>query len=149
MEAVVSEAFESMPQGRYNWQHLMLRTKYSFRLFRNPKTMANVKKAFEEVEQAFGFKIRELGFGEDQAHVHMVVEVPSKFSMSQVLQIFKVHSSRRVFEQSEGLRKRYPQGHLWSDYRYSGSVGPMTEPTVKTYIQKQDIQQRTLTEFSS
>jgi REP element-mobilizing transposase RayT len=148
MEAVSSEAFESMPQGRYNWQHLMLRTKYSFRLFRNPKTVANVKKAFEEIEQTFGFKIRELGFGEDFAHIHLIVEVPGRFSMNQALQIFKSHSASRLFEQSEGLRKRYPRGELWSGYRYNGSIGPMTEPAVKTYIQKQDIQQRTLAEFS-
>ena len=148
MEAVVSEAFESMPQGRYNWQHLMLRTKYNFRLFRNPKTLENVKKAFEEIEQMFGFKIRELGFGEDFAHIHLIVEVPSRFSMNQTLQIFKSHTASRLFAQSEGLCKRYPRRELWSDYRYNGSIGPMTEPTVKSYIQKQDIQQLTLSEFS-
>ncbi len=148
MEAVTSEAFESMPQGRYNWQHLMLRTKYNYRLFKNEKTLANLKLAFAEIEQRFGFRIRELGFGEDFAHLHMIVEVPGRFSMNQALQIFKSHSAHRLFELSTGLRKRYPRGELWSDYRYNGSIGPMTEPIVRGYIQKQDIQQRRLEDFN-
>ena len=89
MEAVSSEAFESMPQGRYNWQHVMLRTKYNYRLFKNQKTLDNIKRAFAEVEQMFGFRIRELGFGEDFSHLHMVVELPAKYSMSQAIQILK------------------------------------------------------------
>ena len=147
METFVSEAFETMPEGRYNWQHLMLRVKYNYRIFRNPKTIQCVKDAFSEIEQNFGFKIREIGFGEDLAHVHMVVEVPSKFSMCQTLQIFKSHSASRVFERIPNLKKRYPRGEFWSGYRYNGSVGPMTFNTVKSYIQKQDVLQKTLGEF--
>jgi putative transposase len=147
MQTVGSEAFETMRKGRYDWQHLMLRTKYSYRLFKNPKTVAWVKKAFEEVEARFGFHIRELGFGEDFAHLHLMVEIPPKFSASQAIQIFKCHSAMVVFREMPNLRKRYPKGAIWSDYRYNGSVGPMAERAVKKYIKKQDIQQTVLAEI--
>ena len=147
MQKVGSEAFETMRKGRYDWQHLMLRTKYNFRLFKNPKTVAWVKQAFAEVEAQFGFHIRELGFGEDFAHVHVMVEIPPKFSASQAIQIFKCHSAKVIFREMPNLCKRYHKGAMWSDYRYNGSVGPMTEPAVKRYIQKQDIQQKSLAEF--
>ena len=84
----------------------------------------------------------------DFAHLHMIVDVPGRFSMNQTLQIFKSHSARRLFELSAGLCKRYPRRELWSDYRYNGSIGPMSEPIVKGYIQKQDIQQRRLGDFT-
>ena len=147
MQRLISEAFETMPDGRYNWQHIVLVSKYRYKVFKKQKTIDCVKSAFHEVEQQFGFKIRELGFGEDFAHVHMLVAAPGKFSPSQLLQIFKSHSAHRVFEEIPNFLKRYPNREFWNDFRYNGSVGPMNEPTVRNYIKKQDIQQRQLTEF--
>jgi len=137
-----------MPEGRYNWQHLMLVSKYRYKVFRKQKTLDCIREAFHEVEQRFGFRIKELGFGEDFAHLHLIVEVPSKYSMAQTLQIFKSHSASRVFEKIPNFLKRYPKREFWNDYKYTGSVGPMTEETVKKYIQKQDIQQKGLAEFN-
>jgi len=148
MEELVSEAFESMPEGRYNWQHLMLVSKYRYKVFKKQKTIDCVKEAFHEAEEMFGFKIKELGFGEDFSHLHMIVDVPSKYSMAQTLQIFKSHSASRIFEKIPNFLKRYPKREFWSDYKYNGSVGPMTEKTVKKYIQDQDIQQKVLSEFN-
>ena len=44
--------------------------------------------------------------------------------------------------------KLYPDREFWSGWRYNGSVGPMTEATVKNYIRRQDIQQKRLAEFN-
>ena len=107
-----------------------------------------MKRAFHEVEERFGFKIRELGFGEDFKHVHLIVNVPSKFSIQQTLQIFKSHSASRIFEEIPNFLKLYPDREFWSGWRYNGSVGPMTEDTVREYIRKQDITQKKLSEFS-
>lgn len=145
---MVSVNFKKLKTGgRYNWQHLVLVSKCRYRVFRQQKTIDCVKQAFKEIEEKFGFKIKEMGFGEDFAHVHMIVDVPSIFSMSETLQIFKSHSASKIFQEIPNFLKRYPKKEFWSGYKYNGSVGPMTEATVKDYIQKQDIQQKTLTEF--
>jgi REP element-mobilizing transposase RayT len=139
---------EIKTDARYNWQHLYFVSKKRRRVFRKQKTIDCVVAAFQEVEEKFGYEIRELGFGEDLSHVHMIVNVPSVFSLKQTIQIFKSHSASKIFRDIPNFLKLYPDREFWSGWRYNGSVGPMTEKTVKHYIQKQDIRQRKLAEFS-
>ena len=146
---MVSENLEEIKtDARYNWQHLYFVSKKRKRVFRKQKTIDCVKSAFREVEENFGYKIREIGFGEDFAHVHVVVNVPSKFSIQQTIQIFKSHSASKIFREIPNFQKLYPDKEFWSGWRYNGSVGPMTETTVRRYIQRQDICQKKLSEFS-
>ena len=139
---------EIKTDARYNWQHLYFVSKKRYKVFRKEKTREVCRKAFYESAERFGFIIRELGFGEEFSHVHMIVNVPSELSVKQTLQIFKSHSSSRVFTEIPNFLKRYPNREFWSGWRYNGSVGPMTEKTVRNYIQKQDISQKTLADFS-
>ncbi len=62
----------------YNFQHIVLVSKCRFKVFKNPKTQKIVADAFREVEMRFNIKIKELAFGEDYAHVHMEINVPSQ-----------------------------------------------------------------------
>ena len=139
---------EIKTDARYNWQHLYFVSKKRRKVFRKQKTIDCVKRAFQEVEEQFGYQIREIGFGEDFAHVHLVVNVPSKFSIQQTMQIFKSHSASKIFREIPNFLKLYPDREFWSGWRYNGSVGPMTEATVKNYIRRQDIQQKRLAEFN-
>ncbi len=144
-----SENFEEIKtDARYNWQHIYFVSKKRKKVFRKQKTIDCVTAAFHEVEERFGYEIRELGFGDDLAHVHMIVNVPSKFSVKQTIQMFKSHSASRIFKEIPNFQKLYPDKEFWSGWRYNGSVGPMTETTVKQYIQRQDIRQKKLVEFS-
>ena len=134
--------------ARYNWQHVYFVSKKRRRVFRSEYTRKVCRNAFFESAKQFGFEIRELGFGDDLAHVHMIVNIPSRFSVMQTTQIFKSHSASVIFKEIPGFLKMYPDREFWSGWRYNGSVGPITESTVKAYIQKQDISQRKITEFS-
>ena len=78
----------------------------------------------------------------------MIVNIPSKFSLQQTIQIFKSHSASKIFEKIPNFLKLYPDRQFWSGWRYNGSVGPMTEQVVKRYIQRQDIQQKKLDDFN-
>lgn len=139
---------EIKTDARYNWQHLYFVSKCRRKVFRKEKTVACIRQAFKEVEENFGFKIRELGFGDDFTHVHLIVNVPSRFSLQQTMQIFKSHSASKVFQEIPNFLKLYPDREFWSGWRYNGSVGPMTESTVRRYIQQQDITQKKLPDFS-
>ena len=139
---------EIKTDARYNWQHLYFVSKKRYKVFRKEKTREVCRKAFYESAEKFGYEIRELGFGEDFAHVHMIVNVPSSLSVKQTIQIFKSHSSSKIFSEIPNFQKRYPDKEFWSGWRYNGSIGPMTESTVKHYIQKQDISQKRLIDFN-
>ena len=137
-ESSFSTIFENINyDARYNYQHIYFVSKKRKKVFRKQKTIDACKEAFYESEKRFGFKIRELGFGDDFAHVHMIVDIPSKFSVQQTIQIFKSHSASKIFEKIPNFLKLYPDREFWSGWRYNGSVGPMTENVIKKYIQKQ------------
>ncbi len=78
----------------------------------------------------------------------MIIDIPSKFSVQQTIQIFKSHSASRVFEKIPNFLKLYPDREFWSGWRYNGSIGPMTEHVVREYIRKQDITQKKINDFN-
>ncbi|MFP3950305.1 MAG: IS200/IS605 family transposase [Candidatus Micrarchaeia archaeon] len=135
--------------------HLVFVSKCRFKVFRNERTVNACETAFADVETRYGIKIQELEFQGD--HVHMMVHIPAKYAVSYAVQLLKGSSARNVFSAVPNLRKRYPGGSFWSRFKYCGTVGPMTDRTVKEYIHAQDVHheklinpeagQKQLTEF--
>jgi len=123
----------------YNFQHIVLVSKYRFKVFKNPKTQRIVADAFREVEMRFNIKIKEFAFGDDYAHIHMEVNVPRNLSMQQVEQILKSHSASKVFNEMPNYIKRYPDKHFWGGQPSGTSVGPVGENIIKNYIRRQDV----------
>ena len=139
MNSVANARNKEVSDFRYNFQHLVLVSKYRFKVFKNPKTQKVVVDAFREVEERFTIQIKELSFGDDYAHVHMEVNVPSKLSMEQVVQLFKSHSSSKVFAEMPNFIKRYPRKSFWGGQPTGTSVGPVGENVIRDYIRRQDV----------
>ena len=112
-------------------------SKCRYKVFRNEFTKKTCECAFHEVAEKYGIEIKELEFQLD--HVHLMVHIPAKLSVSYTVQLLKGISARRISDASSGLRKRYPRGSFWSRFKYYGTVGPMTEATVRKYIGAQDV----------
>ena len=123
----------------YNFQHVVLVSKYRFKVFKNPKTQKVVADAFREIESQFNIRIKEFSFGDDYAHVHMEVNVPRNLSMQQVEQILKSHSASKVFKEMPNFIKRYPDKHFWGGQPSGTSVGPVGENIIQNYIRRQDV----------
>ena len=122
---------------RRNLYHLVFASKCRYKVFRNEHTKRVCADAFHEVEKKYGIKIEELEFQLD--HVHLMVHIPARLSVSYAVQLLKGVSARRIFEASSGLCKRYPRGSFWSRFKYYGTVGPMTDTVIKRYIGAQDV----------
>lgn len=123
----------------YNFQHIVLVSKYRFKVFKNPKIQKVVADAFREVETQFNIKIKEFAFGDDYAHIHMEVNVPANLSMQQVRQILKSHSASKVFKEMPNFIKRYPDKNFWGGQPSGTSVGPVGEKIIQNYIRRQDV----------
>src|SRR5271155_1837269 len=98
---------------QYNFEHIVLVSKYRFKVFKNPKTQKVVADAFRETEMQYKIRIKEFSFGDDYAHVHMEVTVPNSLSIEQVIQILKSHSASKVFKEMPNYIKRYPKRRFW------------------------------------
>jgi putative transposase len=68
-------------------------------------------------------------------HVHLFVESDPRWSVAEIVNRLKGVTSHELRERYPHLRSRLPT--LWSRAYYAGSVGHVSEATVKAYIATQ------------
>ena len=68
-------------------------------------------------------------------HVHLFVEADPTLSVAEIVNRFKGYTSRVLRQEFAMLRSRLPT--LWSRSYYCGTVGAVSEATVKRYIANQ------------
>jgi putative transposase len=81
-------------------------------------------------------------------HVHLVVSLPPTMSVSKAFNLLKGASSRELFQQKPGFRKRYPRGHFWSPGKFYRTTGDADLPTIINYVKEQNLVQTTLNGIS-
>ena len=85
-----------------------------------------------------GVEIEMIGFDED--HLHMVMVIPPRYSISDVMGRMKSQSSSRMRKKFKWLRKVYwKENILWSPGYFVSSVG-VDEETIKKYVERQGSQ---------
>ena len=69
-------------------------------------------------------------------HVHMLVEISPKYSVSQIMGYLKGKSSLIIFDRHANLKYKYGNRHFWCRGYYVDTVG-RNEKKIKEYIQNQ------------
>ena len=80
-------------------------------------------------------------------HVHMLVSIPPKISVSSFMGYLKGKSSLMVFDRHANLKYKFGNRKFWAEGYYVSMVG-LNEATIKKYIRQQerhDIMQDKLT----
>ena len=80
-------------------------------------------------------------------HVHMLVSIPPKLSVSSFMGYLKGKSSLMIFDKHANLKYKFGNRKFWAEGYYVSTVG-FNESTIKKYIQQQekhDIMQDKLT----
>jgi putative transposase len=80
-------------------------------------------------------------------HVHMLVTIPPKISVSSFMGYLKGKSSLMIFDKYANLKYKFGNRKFWAEGYYVSTVG-LNEATIKKYIQRQekhDIMQDKLT----
>ena len=70
-------------------------------------------------------------------HVHMLVSIPPKLSVSQFMGYLKGKSALMIFDQHANLKYKFGNRHFWAEGYYVSTVG-LNEATIKKYIQEQE-----------
>ena len=70
-------------------------------------------------------------------HVHMLLSIPPKYSVSSVMGYLKGKSALMIFERHANLKYKYGNRHFWCEGYYVSTVG-MNEETIKKYIAEQE-----------
>jgi putative transposase len=69
-------------------------------------------------------------------HIHMLVRIPPKYSVSQIVGYLKGKSSLMIFDKYANLRYRYGNRHFWYRGYYVDTVGKNTKK-IAEYIRTQ------------
>ena len=84
-------------------------------------------------------------------HIHMVVRIPPKYSVSEIMGYLKGKSSLMIFEKHANLKYKYGNRHFWCRGYYVDTVGKNAKK-IQEYIQNQlkndlEYDQLTLNEY--
>ena len=70
-------------------------------------------------------------------HVHILVSIPPKISISSFMGYLKGKSALMMFDRHANLKYKFGNRHFWSEGYYVSTVG-LNEDTIKKYIQDQE-----------
>jgi len=70
-------------------------------------------------------------------HVHLLVSIPPKMSVSSFMGYLKGKSALMIFDEHANLKYKYGNRHFWAEGYYVSTVG-LNEATIKKYIAEQD-----------
>ena len=69
-------------------------------------------------------------------HIHMLVSIPPKYSVAQIMGYLKGKSSLMIFEKYANLKYKYGNRHFWCRGYYVSTVG-RNKRAIQEYIRKQ------------
>ena len=70
-------------------------------------------------------------------HVHMLVSIPPKMSVSSFMGYLKGKSALMMFDKHANLKYKFGNRHFWAEGYYVSTVG-LNEATIRKYIQDQE-----------
>ena len=119
--------------------HIIWTPKYRFRVLQG-----EVKKIVEadihRFSERVGCKVVELNIQPD--HVHLLIRVPPKISISKLMGTLKGKTAIRIFNKKPELKKRpYWGNHFWANGYCVDTVG-VNEEMVRKYVKYQEQQEK-------
>ena len=113
--------------------HIVFAPKYRRKVFFNQKRV-DIGKILRKLCEFKGINIVEAEICPD--HVHMLVEIPPKMSVSGFVGFLKGKSSLMIYQKWGNMKFKYRNRQFWCRGFYVDTVGKNTEK-IKAYIQNQ------------
>lgn len=113
--------------------HIVFAPKYR-RMAIYGKIKADIGKILRKLCEQKGITILEATACSD--HIHMVIEIPPKYSVSSVMGYLKGKSSLMIFDRHANLKYRYGNRHFWCRGYYVDTVG-RNEKAIREYVKNQ------------
>ena len=111
--------------------HIIFCPKYRYKIL-SGETEVLVR---NEIYKLCGYKdqveIEEINIQED--HVHLIISIPPKYSVSEVIGYLKGKLSMQMFRKQPEMKKKYWGRHIWSKGYCASTVG-LDEKKIKKYV---------------
>ena len=113
--------------------HLVFAPKYRRQVIYG-KIKADIGRILRELCERKGVEIIEAECCPD--HIHMLVRIPPKYSVSQIMGYLKGKSSLMIFDRHANLKYKYGNRHFWARGYYVDTVG-RNKKQIQEYIKHQ------------
>jgi putative transposase len=118
--------------------HLVFCPKYRYRVLRGQVARV-AREAIRQICDWKGVEIEEGHVSRD--HVHHLVSIPPKYSVSEVVGTVKGRAAIRLFKHVPALRRRGYRRSFWSRGYFVSTVG-INEEIIRRYVQHQEMKER-------
>jgi REP element-mobilizing transposase RayT len=90
------------------------------------------------IEISQRYEINFLEIGNDEDHVHFLVQSVPKMTVTRIVQIIKSITAREIFSKHTEVKKQLWGGSLWTSGFYANTVGQFAnEETIRNYVKDQ------------
>ena len=125
---------DSLAHTKWNCKyHIVFAPKYRRQVIYG-KIKADIGKMLRKLCEYKQIEILEAEACKD--HIHMLISVPPKYSISQVMGYLKGKSSLMIFEKYANLKYKYGNRHFWCRGFYVDTVG-RNKKAIAEYIRNQ------------
>ena len=114
--------------------HIVFTPKYRRKMIYN-QYREDVREIIKQLCSYKGVEI--LGGNVMSDHVHILVSIPPKMSVSSFMGYLKGKSALMMFDRHANLKYKFGNRHFWSEGYYVSTVG-LNEAGIKKYIQDQE-----------
>ena len=124
----------SLSHSKWRCQyHVVFAPKYRRQIIYG-KIKEDIGKILRQLCDQKGIEIIEAELCPD--HVHMLISIPPKYSVSQVMGYLKGKSSLMIFDRHANMKYRYGNRHFWCRGYYVDTVG-RNKKAIAEYIRNQ------------
>ena len=121
--------------GAYHHQyHVVWIPKYRKKILQGKLKEFIEKRLFDVQEYHFDIEIEKHSIQKD--HIHLVIIIPPRYSVSGIIGKIKANTSREIRKKFESVKKIYWRNEFWSPGFFSSTVG-INEDVIKKYIEFQ------------
>ena len=113
--------------------HIVFAPKYRRQIIYG-KIKQDIGQMIRKLCQYKGIEIHEAGACKD--HIHMLVSIPPKYSVSQIMGYLKGKSSLMIYEKYANLKYKYGNRYFWCRGYYVSTVG-RNRRAIEEYIRNQ------------
>jgi len=115
--------------------HLVFPSKYRRKVFTKEIEKSLVKVCIEISQR---YEINFIEIGNDEDHIHFLIQGIPTMTISRIVQIVKSITARELFSKHKEIKKLLWGGNLWTSGFYANTVGQYAnEETIKKYVQNQ------------
>ena len=117
----------------YHRYHIVWATKYRYAVLEG-ELRQRIREIIRQICGELGVTIIEGVLSRD--HVHMLISIPPKRAVADVVRRMKGRSSYRVQQEFPAIRRRYWGRHFWARGYFCSTAGNITEDVILQYLAK-------------